>query len=137
MENAIEECNEESLALTSDFEVNGLEKEVNKMNFTSGANLEDHQFNFFIKHLDKDVARKHLVSVSQDTHFSEIRCENIRKEGVDLQKKLTKLCSEISCKQQLLLGETLDLTIKSMSERIINCSLGTHNCSCKTRSMPR
>ena len=41
-ENAIEESNEESLALTSDFEANELEREVNEMNFASDVNLEDY-----------------------------------------------------------------------------------------------
>ena len=43
-ENDIGECNEESLALTSDFEVNELEREANEMNFVSDVNLEDQQF---------------------------------------------------------------------------------------------
>ena len=60
-ENAIEECNVEILSLTSDFKVNELEREVNEMNFASDANLEDHQFKFFIKHLDNDMAKKTLI----------------------------------------------------------------------------
>ena len=66
------------------------------------------------------MARKCLVSVSQDTHFSETRCKNLRKGDADLQIKLTKLFSEISCKQQSLLGYTLDLTINSMNEIMNN-----------------
>ena len=83
--------------------MNELEMELNEMNFLSDLSLEDCHFNFFIKHLDKKMARKHLVSVSQDTHFSEIRCKNLRKGDVNLQIKLTRLYNETSCKKQLLL----------------------------------
>ena len=55
--------------------------------------------------------------MSQDTHFSTIRCENLRTRDVDLQIKLTKLHSETSSKQQLLIGEMLDLTITNMNLR--------------------
>ena len=89
-ENAIEEWNEERLAFTSDFEVNEIERKVNEMNFTSDTNLEDYEFKNFTKHLDEGISRKHLVSVSQDIHGSEIRCENFRKGDVNLQIKLKK-----------------------------------------------
>ena len=61
--------------------------------------------------------KKHLFSVSHDTNFSETRRELLRKGDANLQIKLTKLCSETSSKQQLLMGYMLDLTITSMNER--------------------
>ena len=83
--NATDEINEEKLALNSDFEVNDAEREVNQMNFLSDLSLEDDKFKSFIKILDEDMARKHLVAASQDRCFSEIRCNNLSKGDVDLQ----------------------------------------------------
>ena len=76
------------------------------------VNLEDRQFKNFTKHLDKDVAKKCLFSVSQDTHFSEIRCENHRKGDVDIQIKLTIYIAKCL--------ETLDITITSINLRTKN-----------------
>ena len=90
------------------------------MNFLSDLSLQDDKFKYFINHLDKDIARKYLVAVSQDSHFSEIRCNDLSKGDVYLQIQLTKLHSEISCKQQLQLEETLGLTINIMNERTDN-----------------
>ena len=61
-ENAIEERDEENVALNCDFEMNELDVELNETNFLSDLSLEDHQFNFFIKHLDKNMARKHFFA---------------------------------------------------------------------------
>ena len=58
--------------------------------------------------------------MSQDSHFIEIRCNNLSEGDADLQIKLSKLCSESSSKNQLQLGVTLGLTIDSMNERTDN-----------------
>ena len=100
--------------------MNNLQRELNQMSFLSDLSLENDKFKYFIKHLDQDVSRKCLVAESQDSHFSEIRCNNLREGDVDLQIKLAKLHSELSSKQQLQLGVMLGLAIDSVNERTDN-----------------
>ena len=88
---AIDECDEENLALNGDFEVNDVERELNQMNFLSDLSLENNNFNCFIKYLDKDLTRKQIISASQDSHFSEIRCSNLCKGDVDLQIQIFQI----------------------------------------------
>ena len=104
------------MTLNGNFEVNDVERELNQMNFLSDLILEVDKF----KYLDKEMALKHLVAVSQDSHFSEIRCSDLSKGDFDLQIKITKVCSEMSCKQQFQLGEILGLKINNMNERTDN-----------------
>ena len=73
-----------------------MQRELNQLNSLSNLSLEDDKFKCFIKHLDKDMTQKHLVTASQDSHLNEFRCNNLSKGHVDLQIKLTKLHSETS-----------------------------------------
>ena len=102
-----------------------MEKELNLINFLLDLSLKDEKFKLFIQHLNQDSVKKYLVIVSQDSHYSKIRCNNINAGDVDLQIKLTKLYSELNPKQQLELGDILSLTIGSMDERNNNDKLYT------------
>ena len=69
----MDECEKENFALNGNFEINDAERELNQMKFLSDLSLEDDKFKHFIKHLDQHMALKHIVTMSQDSHFRETR----------------------------------------------------------------
>ena len=107
---------EESLAISNGF--NDLnEKELNNINFISDLCKEKIEYQSFIKHVNEQTEKKHLVAVSQDGNFTSTRCENVSAGDVKLQLKLAKLLHELKSSQQLDLCETLRMTIDILEER--------------------
>ena len=57
-ENTIDECDKENFALNGDFEINNVQRELNKMKFLFDLSLENDVFKCFIRHLDQQIDRK-------------------------------------------------------------------------------
>ena len=56
---------------------------------------KDNNYKKFIEYLNEENAKRYLVAISQDKHFTEIRCNNVDEGDVNLQIKLAKLHSEL------------------------------------------
>ena len=84
-----------------------------ELEFLSNLHKESNDCKDFVRHVQCKTEKKHLVSMSQDRKFNQTRCNNAMYCDVQLQLKLTKLCSELSPLQQLELGNTLNLTMQS------------------------
>ena len=109
--------------MTGRLDETNIEMDLNCINCMNDLHLGDDKYCKFIKHLNKDTARHYLVAISQDERFTDERCENLSLVDLDLQMKLTRLCSELSSKQQLRLAEIIRLVMQSMNEQDANDAL--------------
>ena len=89
------------LAVEGGFNITELEKDMNYLNFTTNLSNGTEIYREFIMNFTKDNVREYLVAVSQDKHFSNVRCDDSCKVDVNLQIKLTKMHSELSPTLQL------------------------------------
>ena len=121
--NDIEESTEIELAIEGDCDVTDLEQDIRNLNLTSDLNDETDAHREFMKHFHNENAREYLVAISQDKHFSEMRCKNLSKVDVSLQIKLSKLHSLLSPSEQLELAEITRLLMQSLQERESNDAL--------------
>ena len=83
--NDIEESSETHLAIEGGFDDTELEKDMKHLNLITYLSNETEIYREFIKHFTKDTVREHLVAMSQDKHFSDVRCDNLCKVDVNLQ----------------------------------------------------
>ena len=113
----MDENHEEALAMDTGFDVNDVERELHQMNCLFDLSNEDEKYRDFIKHLNEDTVGHYLVALSQDKRCAEARFKNLSKGDIELQLKITKLCNELSPRQQLKLGEVIELVIESLNKR--------------------
>ena len=115
--NEVDENHEQALAMDSGFDIRDVERELQEMDYFNDLWSEDEKHREFTKHLNKDTVGNYLVALSQDKRCTEARFKNLWEGDIELQLKLTKLHNELSPKQQLKLGEVINLVIKSLNKR--------------------
>ena len=121
--NDIEESIEMEFALDGHSDANDLEEDMRNLNFLSDLTSESESYREFIKHFHKGKVKEYLVALSQDKHFSELRCNNVSPIDVSLQIKLSKLRSQMSPTEQEELAEIMQLLLQSLQEREYNDTL--------------